>query len=164
MKLLQFSTMFIYILVFCPGMISVPASQVPAPQKNTVPIKGSYSTVSEALTPPPFVQIRITGTGQSSHLGKGSFVALSMLNLSTPPPFTIGGTTTFYAANGDEFYTTFTGTSTPLGDGVMEVEMTHEITGGTGRFTNATGNLTGYTVAGLVNPNAHITYEGTISY
>jgi hypothetical protein len=42
--------------------------------------------------------------------------------------------------------------------------MTHEITGGTGRFANASGNITGYTVAGLAVPDAHITYEGTISY
>ena len=164
MKILQCSAMFIYILLFSPGMISEPASQVAAVKKNDLPIKGSYTTVSEQLSGPPMVQLRITGTGQSSHLGKGSFVALSTMNLTTAPPFTIGGTTTFYAANGDEFFTSFTGTATPVSEGVLEVEMNHEITGGTGRFTNATGNFTGYTIAGPANPVAHITYEGTISY
>lgn len=164
MKVLQCSAMFMYILLFCPGMISEQTGKDATIRKHTVPLKGSYATVSEVLSPPPFVQIRITGTGQSSHLGQGSFVALSTMDLTTPPPFNIGGTSIFYAANGDEFFTSFTGTATPMGEGILEVEMTHEITGGTGRFTNATGNFTGYTVAGLANPNAHITYEGTISY
>ena len=164
MKILQCSLLFFYILVFCPGMIAEPGGEITSNQKKMVPIKGSYATVSEALSAPPMIQIRITGTGQSSHLGQGSFVALSTMNLTTPPPFSIGGTATFNAANGDQFFTTFTGTATPLGDGTNEVEMSHEITGGTGRFVNATGNITGYTIAGLANPNAHITYEGYISY
>jgi hypothetical protein len=164
MKLLHFSALFVYILLFCPGIISEPASQAAAVKKNTLPFKGTYATISEPLSAPPFLQLRITGTGQSTHLGRGTFVALSTMNLTTPPPFSIGGTTTFYAANGDEFYTSFTGTATPIGDGRLEVEMTHEITGGTGRFANASGTITGYTLAGLAVPDAQITYEGTISY
>ncbi len=164
MKLLQCSAIFMYILLFCPGMISEPTNEVRPTKKHTMPIKGSYSTISERLTPPPMVQVRITGTGQSSHLGQGSFVALSTMNLTTAPPFAIGGTTTFYAANGDEFYTSFTGTSTPNSEGTLDVEMTHQITGGTGRFADAAGTITGSTIGSLTNPNGHITYEGTISY
>ena len=131
---------------------------------KTVPIKGTYATVTEILSSPPLLQLRITGIGQSSHLGEGKFVALSTLNLTTPPPFHLGGTATFYAANGDVFYTEFNGLSTPNEDGTSTVIMTHKITGGTGRFENASGTFTGFTIAGLSNPLASITYDGNISY
>ena len=128
------------------------------------PFKGTYTTSSEILQPAPFLHTRITGIGQASHLGKGSFVALSTLNLTTAPPFQLGGTATFTAANGDEFYTTFTGTATPNGQGALNVSMSHTITGGTGIFENATGSFEGFTVAVPGHAEASIDYAGTISY
>jgi hypothetical protein len=131
---------------------------------TSVPIKGEYTTRAQVLSGPPFLQQRVTGHGQLSHLGKSSFVALTTLNLTTPPPFSLGGTAVFTAANGDEFYTTFSGTATPNGAGANEVEMVHTISGGTGRFAGATGSFTGYTVAVPGHAEGTITSEGTISY
>ena len=131
---------------------------------KALPFKGTYTTVSEILQPAPFLHTRITGTGQASHLGKGSFVALSALDLTTAPPFLLGGTATFTAANGDEFYTTFTGTATPNGQGALNISMSHTITGGTGRFENAIGSIDGHTVAVPGHTEASIDYEGTINY
>ena len=135
------------------------------PSKHVaVPIKGTYVTTNERLTAPPMLLQRITGLGQSSHLGNGKFVALSTLNLTTPPPFHLSGTCTFFAANGDEFYTTFAGTSMPQPDGTSVVQMTHHITGGTGRFVEATGTFVGRTHVDPTAPSAVIDYEGTINY
>jgi hypothetical protein len=131
---------------------------------KTVPIKGEFTTTAQILSGPPMLQQRITGYGQLSHLGKSSFVALATLNLTTLPPFSLGGTAVFTAANGDEFYTTFSGTATPNGAGANEVEMVHTISGGTGRFAGATGSFTGYTVAVPGHAEGTITSEGTISY
>lgn len=128
------------------------------------PFRGTHTTSSEILQPPPFLKTRITGTGHATHLGNGTFVANSTVDFTTQPPFQLGGTATFTAANGDEFYTTFTGTATPNGDGTLTIVNTHEITGGTGRFQNATGHFTGYTVAFPGHTEASIDYEGTISY
>ncbi|HEY1111948.1 MAG TPA: hypothetical protein VGE66_00245 [Chitinophagaceae bacterium] len=137
----------------------------PAPKQATsVPIRGEFTTSAQVLSGPPLVQQRITGYGQSSHLGKSSFVALTTLNLTTPPPFSLEGTAVFTAANGDEFYTTFSGTATPNGAGANEVEMVHTITGGTGRFSGATGSFSGYTVAVPGHTQGTITHEGTINY
>ena len=133
-------------------------------ENKMVPIKGSYTTTNEILAPAPMLRQRITGVGESSHLGEGSFVAIATLNLTTPPPFNLFGTSTFYAANGDTFLTEFTGTSTPVGNGVLSVVINHTITGGTGRFQNATGNLVGVTMANPAIPTGSTTYEGTISY
>ena len=128
------------------------------------PFKGSYTTSSEILQPAPILKTRITGTGQVSQLGKSSFTALSTLNFTTQPPFILGGTATFTAANGDEIYTSFTGTSTPAGEGMLNVVMTHTITGGSGRFQNASGSFVGHTIAFPGHSEGYIEHEGTIRY
>ncbi len=74
-------------------------------------------------------------------------MAISTLNLTTPPPFKLAGTATFYAANGDVFYTVFAGTSIPNSDGTSNVVIIHDITGGTGRFKHATGKFTANAIA-----------------
>ena len=128
------------------------------------PFKGSYSTVSEILQPAPILKTRITGTGHVSQLGYSTFVALSTLDFTTQPPFQLGGTATFTAANGDEFYTSFTGTSTPAEQGMLNVAMIHTITGGTGRFQNASGSFAGQTTAFPGHSDGYIEHEGTIRY
>lgn len=137
------------------------------PQKSQLyhlPFKGSYHTTAQILTGPPVMQQQITGSGTSSHLGKSSFVANSTINFTTPPPFLLGGTAVFTAANGDQIFTSFSGSATPAGTGMNEVEMVHTITGGTGRFSNASGSFTGHTIAIPGHSNGFITHEGTISY
>ena len=135
-----------------------------AKMNKAVPIKGSYTTSAEILQGPPMLTQRIIGIGSSSHLGEGRFVAFSTVNLTTPPPFSLGGTAVFTASNGDEFYTSFTGTATPNGQGANLVLMTHTITGGTGRFADASGTLYGNTVAVPGHTEGTVTYEGTIKY
>jgi hypothetical protein len=135
-----------------------------AKAEKAIPFMGTYSTRSEILQPAPFLHTRITGKGKASHLGKSSFVALSALDFTTPPPFQLGGTATFTAANGDEFYTTFAGAATPNGQGALIVSMLHTITGGTGIFKNSKGSIEGYTVAVPSHTEASIDYIGTISY
>jgi hypothetical protein len=132
--------------------------------EKTLPFKGSYSTSSEILQPAPFLKTRITGTGNSTHLGNGTFVAISTVNFTTQPPFPLGGTATFTGANGDEFYTTFTGTASPTWTGYLDIINVHTITGGTGRFQNATGGFTGYTIAFPGHTEAYIDYKGTFIY
>ena len=135
-----------------------------ASKEKDRPFNGSFTTASEILQPAPILKTRITGTGQVSQLGKSTFVALSTLNFTSQPPFILGGTATFTAANGDEVYTSFTGTSTPAGQGMLDVVMTHTITGGTGRFQNATGSFVGHTIAFPGHSEGYIEHEGTIRY
>lgn len=164
MTRLHCSAILIYIFAMLPGNVNQTQTVPARATQKSVPFKGTYTTISEPQSPPPMVQVKITGVGQATHLGQGSFVAWSTLNTSTAPPFSIGGTATFNAANGDMFFTTFTGTATPLENGRMHVVMTHDVTGGTGRFMDASGIITGETIAGFSNPEASITYDGYISY
>ena len=79
-------------------------------------------------------------------------------------PYT--GTFDWFAANGDEIFGTFEGylcpTETP---GVYDNHETAEVTGGTGRFVNATGHfeLTGQLDFTTVPPSFVLPWEGVIS-
>jgi acyl-coenzyme A thioesterase PaaI-like protein len=131
-------------------------------KEEGVPFKGEYTTVAEFLRGPA-VQ-RITGTGHATHLGKSVFVANATVNLTTPPPFAIAGTAVFTAANGDQFYTRFTGTNTPTGNGTSRGVLYHTITGGTGRFENATGSFTGIALVNAASPTNSVSFDGHINF
>lgn len=172
-QLLLFSGVFVaFVLLSCQKELST--KQDPSPEITTassngkvgkaVPFKGEYTTTVQVLSGPPQLRQRITGLGHATHLGESSFVANNTIYITLPPPFQAAGTTVFVADNGDEFYTSFTGTSTPGPNGTSIVVVHHTITGGTGRFADATGTFTGNTVANPALPTGNITYDGTISY
>ncbi|MFC0774058.1 hypothetical protein [Terrimonas alba] len=152
-------------MIIVPETETISATQKVTEGGNWLPFKGSYPTTREILSPPPLLQARITGIGQASHLGQSKFIIQSTINFTTPPPFQLTGASTFYAANGDTFYTVFTGTSTPLADGTFLAIFNHTITGGTGRFQNASGSFTGRHIGHPVNPEGFTSIEGgTINY
>ncbi|GAA4437106.1 hypothetical protein GCM10023188_30940 [Pontibacter saemangeumensis] len=130
------------------------------------PFGGSYETRHYVLPESafPIQRIRITGQGQFSHMGKSIVVTNTTLNLTPPPPFITNGTNVITAANGDELHSSFTGTAVPQQDGRLLVTVNHTITGGTGRFYDASGHYTGvsYSVpaaeAGLVIITGEIAY------
>jgi hypothetical protein len=130
--------------------------------KTAVPFRGDFITTAEFL-PTPANQ-RITGVGQATHLGNCTFVAMATVNFTPPPPFEVNGTAVFTAANGDQFFTTFTGISIPTGNGNARGEFSHTITGGTGRFSDASGSLTGIATVTAGSPTNTVVYEGTIEY
>ncbi len=132
-------------------------------KQKTVAFEASYTTTKEVLEPAPMLKQRITGIGKSTELDISKFVAVSTQNTGTPPPFKLSGTSTFYADNGDTFYTTFSGTSTPNTDGTMTVEMTSTITGGTGKFEHASGSVAGKTIVDPKKPTASINCKGNIT-
>jgi len=79
-------------------------------------------------------------------------------------PYT--GTFDWFAANGDEIYGTFEGYLCPTGtSGVYDNHETAEVTGGTGRFANATGHfeLGGQLDFTTTPPSFVLPWEGVIS-
>src|SRR5687767_9792857 len=101
----------------------------------------------------------ITGTCHLSHLGRTTTVGVE----------TVGGVLnavhTFTAANGDLLYTTTTGTAVlkPDFSGVIFTNV-ETVTGGTGRFANASGSAS--RIGSTVFSNGSATWEilGTITY
>jgi hypothetical protein len=105
-----------------------------------VPFKGSLEGVV-TITPltPPFVAVLVEATGNATHLGEFTLEIPHVVNRANG---TAIGFYRFVAANGDTLTADFTGqampTSTP---GVLYIKETATITGGTGRFANATGSF-----------------------
>jgi hypothetical protein len=149
--------------------ISAPETEVSKANPNRmnefkVPFKGTYTTSVQILSSPPALLHRISGTGNATHLGASEFVATATVYLTPPPPFLIVGTVIFTAANGDQLFASYTGTSMPVAGAPNNVLLTYTVTGGTGRFENATGSFTGVPVVPVGALTGTITLEGNISY
>jgi hypothetical protein len=134
----------------------------PVPAGEQVPFKGSLEG-DVTITPlaPPFVSVLVEATGNASHLGKFTLEIPHVVNRADR---TAVGTYEFTAANGDTLFADFTGIATPTGiPGVLSIEETATITGGTGRFAGATGS---FNCERLFDTTAGTTagaFEGTIS-
>jgi hypothetical protein len=106
------------------------------------------------------VDVQSTGGGEATHLGR--FTA-TFHALVTIPAGTAVGEFTFVAANGDRLFATFTGQSTPTSvAGVVSIHEIATITGGTGRFADATGS---FTIDRSLNQGTHVSsgsFSGTI--
>ena len=112
----------------------------PAAARNQVPFKGSLEgDVTVSPLAPPLLQVDVEATGNATHLGKFTLDIPHVVNAANG---TAIGTYEFTAANGDKVYATFTGVATPTATpGVLYIEETAIITGGTGRFAGATGSF-----------------------
>jgi len=100
----------------------------------------------------------LDATGNATHLGRFTVTA----------DWTIGtgggiGTSTWTAANGDEFSTSFRRSGVVAPPTITFTE-THTITGGTGRLADGSGTFTVVQTRGLSMPyNNSATFDGTIS-
>lgn len=110
----------------------------------TVPFNATYQTKPKIVVPPPFIGLEIPGKGNGLHLGKSTWYSNSQVNV-TVFPFQQTGDMTFTAADGSTLIGHFAGIGLPVAD-VATHKVTFEgdywITGGTGRFTGATGSGT----------------------
>jgi hypothetical protein len=78
------------------------------------------------------------------------------------PPMGLG-CYTFTAANGDMVFAEFTGFSSPVEPGFVFVTEEATITGGTGRFTGASGQFTVMRLVDQMNGATTGSFEGTLS-
>jgi|SRR5687767_4731564 len=103
------------------------------------PIKGSIEGVEIADVQFPKLFVDGSGSGRATRLGRFTVTYDLEVDLLTRETF---GSSLFTAANGDSLATDITGfgTSTENPDVASIVEV-HTITGGTGRFTDATGTF-----------------------
>lgn len=111
----------------------------------------------------PFATIDITGECNLKHLGRTAMHAIQIINVETGD---LTNSTTYTAANGDELFTSFVGTSSPPPDVVFQGTETY--VGGTGRFEGATGSseLEGTATVDLITGSGtgEYTSKGTITY
>ena len=127
------------------------------------PIKGHCElTFNPPPLPLPPVHRQIdTGTCWFSHLGRTTLYGVQDIKFAAG---TQRGERTFTAANGDVLRAVHAGTSAPSGPGVVRFVTTITFVGGTGRFANATGQMTGEGTANLITRTTSVTNEGWITY
>ena len=134
----------------------------PASAGEQLPFKGSFEgDVTVTPLAPPFVMVDVEATGNATQLGLFTLDIPHVVNRATR---TAIGTYEFTAANGDTVYAEFTGVATPTAiPGVLYIEETATITGGTGRFAGATGSFTSERHYDRVAGTTIGSFEGTIS-
>jgi hypothetical protein len=147
----------------------VPASAAAKPGGTDRPLHGhSTSTTTVDLATGTGVS---DGSGPLSHLGLATFHNDFSGFTITGTTFTWTQTATIVAANGDEIFATAVGTGTLLPDGTSEATLVSTITGGTGRFADASGTIvssissvTVSMVGTTITSNDTETHTGAISY
>jgi len=128
---------------------------------QNVPMKGSLEGTHTVVIVPPIGTFDAIGTGVATQLGKFTYDYPHTVNFATD---TVVGTYTFTAANGDTLTAEVVdGSDEPVEPGIIFVIEELVITGGTGRFAGATGELTLLRLVDQINLTTVGTLEGTIS-
>lgn len=130
---------------------------------DQVPFRGRLEGSYTITVIPPIGTIVGSGIGMGTHLGRFTYEFPHTVNFGSLPPFIGTGTSSFTAANGDKIHATVTGQGRPIAPGFILVVETCVITGGTGRFTNASGTFTVKRLVDQLNGRTSGSYEGTIS-
>jgi hypothetical protein len=144
------------------SVVAVLGSADSAAAGEQVPFKGRLEG-DVAVTPlvPPLLRVDVDAAGNATHLGR---FALDIPHVVDPATRMAIGTYEFTAANGDKLYAEFTGTATSTATpGVLSIEETATITGGTGRFAGATGSFATERLYDTAAGTTVGSFEGTIS-
>ncbi len=136
---------------------------------TTTPFTSDFTAqASFAETPVAGVfAVTTSGVGHASHLGKVTVSTSETLDFVTSPGILVvrDGQLVMVAANGDELYWSYEGTgSLPDENGESLLTGTFVITGGTGRFSDATGGGTFHGSGNAVTGLASLSYRGSIAY
>ena len=119
------------------------ASIVPSAVAAETPFKGTANAVETGtIVFPggvPTVLLDREGTGTATQLGKYTSHLTAQINVTTGHAT---GVATFTAANGDTLTASVVGQGTVTGPTTRSIVEVYTITGGTGRFADATGTFT----------------------
>ena len=154
--------LLIPLLLACFAAVFI-STAAPAKAGDTVPFKGtlSGSVISSVPLDECHVLSEIVNGGNATQLGRFTGTAEFILNVCD---LTYVGSYVFTGANGDSISGPFTGTLTPTSiEGVFDNNELAFITGGTGRFANATGT---FNLGGQIDTNTGTFFapmQGTIS-
>ena len=103
------------------------------------PFKGTVSAVETGTTVFPTRFSDRVGTGNATYLGRYTEHIVETINI---PTMSSTGAATFTAANGDTLLATEVGQATRTSPTTLSIVEVYTVTGGTGRFDDATGSFT----------------------
>lgn len=155
----------ILLVAFAAVVLVAPAGTAgtATPFKSTFTAQASFAPTQ---TPGVFAGTG-SGAGRASHLGRVTLSSTETLDFAASPGSVLvrEGRMVTVAANGDELHWTYDGTgSLPDENGAVTLSGTFVITGGTGRFSDASGGGTFQGVGNVGTGVASLSYEGAISY
>lgn len=150
--------------------IAVATTAVAGP--TNVPFKATFVTQEQPLHPDPICQtalhlIGITAlSGHASHLGATTGVSSDCVTPTSPYTFSFAnGKLTAIAANGDELRAEYSGTLSPTATPpIYAIAGSYHITGGTGRFSGASGSGTLQGIDNIQTGQGQLHLSGVISY
>jgi hypothetical protein len=123
---------------------------------SDLPFKGDLQAKEDVNVQPH----HLTGAGNGTHLGRFTYAA----DLTVDPITHNGvGTVVWTAANGDQIFASTTGHVVSVAFPIVSFEETQSITGGTGRFVDASGTII---VERTLDVTTHLTtgsFDGAIN-
>jgi hypothetical protein len=142
-------------------LILMASTAFAAPAAKKLPFKGSIHAAEVYSFDFPTMYVTSNGSGNADFLGKYEFSYQITVNLLSGAG--TGGSMHFIAANGDSLYADGTGQGGPSGTpNFNAVTENYVITGGTGRFTDATGSFTINRLVSTVTGISSGAFDGTI--
>lgn len=141
--------------------ILILALAAPVAASDSVVFRGRLSgTATVTQLDPPMASVLVEASGNATQLGRYTLEFPHIVNQATR----VGeGTYIFTAANGDTLTAEGTGLATLVAPGVLTIQETATITGGTGRFADASGTFIVERTFYLASGRTVGSFEGTIS-
>jgi len=149
-----------FFALFAASALSLTSIVVSAVAAET-PFKGTVSAVETVVVAFPTASLTRDGTGTATYLGKYTVRIVMTINL---PTLSSTGTATFTAANGDTLTANVAGQATRTGPTTLSIIEDYTITGGTGRFADATGSVTLESTVEQTTGVSSGTYSGVIDH
>ena len=125
------------------------------------PFKGTVDAVETGTIVGSTRLLVRDGGGNATHLGKYTEHITMQIDLPTRHSM---GAATFTAANGDTLTATVEGQATPASPGMLSIVEIYTITGGTGRFADATGSFTLNSTVDTATGVSSGTFSGAIDH
>ena len=149
------------IVMIIAGVLVSAALVAAASMRKEMPLKGSFKAVETSQPNLPIVHVTATGSGEATQLGR--FTVSYQVDVNVQTGAGTGLSAQFVAANGDSLFAEGTGQASPSGrHGTVNSIENYTITGGTGRFANASGTFTVERVASEATGETSGTLSGTI--
>ena len=139
------------------ALASVSVSAVAA----ETPFKGTVNAVETGPVVPPIRLLDRVGGGNATHLGRYTEHVTMVINLVS---MTSTGEATFTAANGDILLATVVGQATRTSPTTLSIIENYTITGGTGRFADASGSFTLHSTVDQTTGVNSGTFTGAIDH
>ena len=151
----------LFLAVVAVSAVSLASIAVSAMAAET-PFKGTVNADETVVPSPPTASLTRDGTGTATYLGKFTEHITMQIFL---PTLSSTGTATFTAANGATLTATVAGQATPTATpGVLSIVEVYTITGGTGRFADATGIFELHSTVNQATGVSSGTFSGAIDH